>query len=169
MKEIEFSRWLFELPAKQHSQFSPSGSKFLPCLSRPSKSLHENSIFSIFLESSHQVDTKNIVKCQIHFFGYFNAPKTPSELPSFDTFCNLNLMEELIWNVKIYQNFSQKYLNSPCFRSYDSESCQDCILSEGSLQFVNTTKRVVHRTILPTISLKEFVWSIYKFGMIYSK
>ena len=37
MKEIEFSRWLFELPAKYHSQFSPSGSTFLPCLSLPQK------------------------------------------------------------------------------------------------------------------------------------
>ena len=32
----------------------------------------ENSISSIFLESSHQVDMKNVVKCSKHFFGYFN-------------------------------------------------------------------------------------------------
>ena len=76
MKEIEFSRWFFELLAKQHSQFSPSGSTFLPCLSLPSKSHRENSISSIFLESPHQVDMKNVVKCQKHFFGYFNALKT---------------------------------------------------------------------------------------------
>ena len=76
MKEIEFSRWLFELPAKQHSQFRPSGSTFLPCLGLPSKSHRENSISSMLLESPHQVDMKNVVKCQKHFFGYFNALKT---------------------------------------------------------------------------------------------
>ena len=52
MKEIEFSQWLFELPAKQHSQFSPSG--------------------TIFLESPHQVDMKIVVKSSKHFFWYFN-------------------------------------------------------------------------------------------------
>ena len=66
----------FELPAKQHSQFSPSGSTFLHCLSLPSKSHRENSISSIFLESTHQVGMKNVVKCQKHFFGYFNVLKT---------------------------------------------------------------------------------------------
>ena len=76
MTEIEFSRWLFELPAKQHSQSSPSGSTFLPCLGVPSKSHCENSIFSIFLESSHQVGMKNVAKCYKHFLGYFNALKT---------------------------------------------------------------------------------------------
>ena len=75
-KKIEFSRWLFELPAKQHTQFSPSGSTYLPCLSLPSKNHRENSIFSIFLESPHQIDMKNIVKCYKHFFGYFNALET---------------------------------------------------------------------------------------------
>ena len=76
MQEIEFSQWPFELPAKWHSQFSPSGSRFLPCLGLPSKSHRENSIFSIFLESPHQVGMKNVVKCYKHFFGYFNALKT---------------------------------------------------------------------------------------------
>ena len=32
--------------------------------------------FWIFLQSPHQVDMKNIVKCYKHFFGYFNALKT---------------------------------------------------------------------------------------------
>ena len=73
MKEIEFSRWLFELPAKQHSQFSPSGSPFLPCLSLPSKYHREISISSIFLESPHKIDMKNVVKSSKHFFGYFNS------------------------------------------------------------------------------------------------
>ena len=78
MKEIESSRWLFELPAKWHSQFSPSGSTFLPCFSLPSKSHRENSIPSIVLESLHQVDMKNVVKSSKHFFGYFNTLETHS-------------------------------------------------------------------------------------------
>jgi hypothetical protein len=63
MQEIELSRWLFELPAKLHSQFSPAGSTFLPCLGLPSKSHRKNLISSIYLESPHQVDMKNFVKC----------------------------------------------------------------------------------------------------------
>ena len=58
MQEIEFSPWLFELPAKKHSQFSPSGDTFLPCLILPSKSYCENSISSIFFESPGQADQK---------------------------------------------------------------------------------------------------------------
>ena len=42
----------------------------------PSKSHHENSISSIFLESPQQVDMKNVAKCYKHFFGYFNVLKT---------------------------------------------------------------------------------------------
>ena len=80
MKEIEFSRWLFELPAKQHNQFSPSGSPFLHCLSLPSKSHCENSISSIFLESPHQVDMKNVFQSSKHFLGYFNTLETHSDL-----------------------------------------------------------------------------------------
>ena len=76
MKEIEFSRWLFELPAKQHSQFSPSISTFLPCLSLPSKSHRENSISLIFLESPHQVDMKIVVKCGKDFLSYFTTLQT---------------------------------------------------------------------------------------------
>ena len=71
MKEIELSRWRFELPSKLHSQFSPSGSTFLHCLSLPS--ISENSISSIFLEYHHQVDMKIFVKSSKHFFGYFNT------------------------------------------------------------------------------------------------
>ena len=76
MKEIEFSRWLFEQPAKQHSQFSPSGSPFMPYLSLPSKSHRENSISSIFLESPHQVDMEKVVKSSKDIFGYFNTLDT---------------------------------------------------------------------------------------------
>ena len=88
MTEIEFSLWLFELPAKFYSQFSPSGSIFLPCLSLPSKSHRENPISFIFLESSHQVDMKNVIKSSKHFFGYFNTLETHSELTNHDVFTN---------------------------------------------------------------------------------
>ena len=80
MKEIEFSQWFFELPAKQHSQFSPSVSIFLPFLGLPSKSHRENSISSIFLESPHQVDMKNVFQSSKHFLGYFNTLETHSHL-----------------------------------------------------------------------------------------
>ena len=76
MQEIEFSWWLFELPAKYRSQFSPSSSTFLPCHSLSSKNHRENSISFIFLESSDQVDMKNIVKSSKHIFGYFNTLET---------------------------------------------------------------------------------------------
>ena len=79
-EDIEFSRWLFELPAKQHSQFSPFRGTFLPFLSLPSKSHCENSISSIFFESPHQVDMKNVVKYSKHFFGYFNSQETHSDV-----------------------------------------------------------------------------------------
>ena len=32
--------------------------------------------FRIFLQSTHQVDMKNIVECQKYFFAYFNALET---------------------------------------------------------------------------------------------
>ena len=34
--------------------------------------------FCIFLQSPHQVDMKNIVKCYKDFFGYFNALESHS-------------------------------------------------------------------------------------------
>ena len=37
-----------------------------------------SSISFIFLESSHQVDMKNVVKSSKHFFGYFNTLETHS-------------------------------------------------------------------------------------------
>ena len=82
MKEIEFSRWPFELPARQHSQFSPSDSTFLPCLCLTSKSHRENSISSIFLESPHQVDMKNVVKSSKHFLGISILQKLTCAAPS---------------------------------------------------------------------------------------
>ena len=57
-----------------------SGSTFLRCPSLPSKSHSGNSISSIFLESPHQVDMKNVVKSSKQFFGYFNTLETHSEI-----------------------------------------------------------------------------------------
>jgi hypothetical protein len=51
----------------------------LHCLGLPSKSHRDNSISSIFLESPHQVDMKNVVKAFKHFFGYFNTLETHSD------------------------------------------------------------------------------------------
>ena len=132
MQEIEFLRWLFELPAKQHSQFSPSGSTFLPCLSLPSKSHSQNSISSIFLESPHQVDMKNVVKCQKHFFCYFNALKTHGvDEGIFESYVHLNIvvpdlanlplargtpgapLEQIFWIMKFYdlEDITSRFFN----------------------------------------------------------
>ena len=40
----------------------------------------ENSISCVFLESPHQVDMKNVVKCYKHFVCYFHALKTNGAL-----------------------------------------------------------------------------------------
>ena len=76
MEEIEFSRWLFEGRPRQGKNVLPYGLNWLCYFAVRSKSHRENSISLIFLESSHQVDMKNVVKCQKHFFGYFNALRT---------------------------------------------------------------------------------------------
>ena len=47
---------------------------FCPALVCPQKA------YCIFLESPHQVDMKNVVKCYKHFFCYFNALKTHCDL-----------------------------------------------------------------------------------------
>ena len=77
MKKIEFSPWLFEgRLRRQGKNVLPDGLNWLCYFAGNSKSHRENSISFIFLESPHQVDMKNVVKCWIHFFGYFNALKT---------------------------------------------------------------------------------------------
>ena len=40
---------------------------------------HREIFFCIFLQSPHQVDMKNAVKCWKDFFGYFNALETHSD------------------------------------------------------------------------------------------
>ena len=76
MEEIEFSWWLFEGRPRQGKNVLPDGLNWLCYFAGSSKSHRENSIAFIFLESPHQVDVKNIVKCYKHIFGYFNALKT---------------------------------------------------------------------------------------------
>ena len=79
MEEIEFSRWLFEGRPRQGKNVLPDGLNWLCYFAGSSKSHRENSISCIFLESPHQVDMKNVVKCCKHFFGYFNTLETHSE------------------------------------------------------------------------------------------
>ena len=76
MEEIEFSWWLFEGRPRQSKNVLPDGLNWLCYFAGSSKSHRENSISCIFLESPHQVDLKNVVKCYKHFFGYFNGLKT---------------------------------------------------------------------------------------------
>ena len=76
MEEIEFSLWLFEGRPRQGKNVLPDGLNWLCYFAGNSKSHCENSISFIFLESPHQVDMKNVVKCQKHFFSYFNVLKT---------------------------------------------------------------------------------------------
>ena len=73
MEEIEFSQWLFEGRLGQGKNVLPDGLNWLCYYAGSSKSHHENSFLFIFLESTQQVDMKNIVKSSKHFFGYFNT------------------------------------------------------------------------------------------------
>ena len=80
MEEIEISRWLFEGRPRQGNNVLPDGLNWLCYLAGSSKSHRENSISFIFLESPHQVEMKNVVKCYKDFFGYLNALKTHCDL-----------------------------------------------------------------------------------------
>ena len=73
MEEIEFLQWLFEDRLRKCKNVLPDGLNWLCYFAASSKSHRENSISFIYLESSHQVDMKNIVKSSKHFFGYFNT------------------------------------------------------------------------------------------------
>ena len=74
MEEIEFPRWLFEGKLRQGKNVLPDGLNWLCYFAGSLKGHHENSFSCIFLESPHQVDMKNVVKCYKHFF--FDALKT---------------------------------------------------------------------------------------------
>ena len=71
MQEIEFFLWwLFQLPARYHSQSSSCSSTFLPCLGFSSKS-HRGSwiwLHSFATSSSSSIAMKSFFKCQT-FFG----------------------------------------------------------------------------------------------------
>ena len=74
MEEIEFSQWLFEGRLRQGKNVLPDGLNWLCYFAGSSKGHPENSISYIFLEFSHQVDMKNVVKFSKHFLGtYFNT------------------------------------------------------------------------------------------------
>ena len=80
MEEIDFSRWLFEGRLRQGKNVLPYGLNWLCYFAGSSKSHREHSISFIFLESSHQVDMKNVAKSSKHFFGYFNTLETHSDM-----------------------------------------------------------------------------------------
>ena len=63
MEEIELLRWLFEGRPRQGKNVLPDGLNWLCYFAGNSKSHGENSISFIFLESHHQKDMKNVVKC----------------------------------------------------------------------------------------------------------
>ena len=68
MKEIEFSRWLFEGKPRQGKNMLPDGLNWL-CYFAGSLKIHrENSISCIFLESPHQVDMENVTNVTNTFF-----------------------------------------------------------------------------------------------------
>ena len=77
MEEIEFFWWLFEGRLKQGKNVLPDGLNWLCYFAGSSKSHRKDSISFIFLESTHQVEMKNVVK---HFFGYFNTLETHSDV-----------------------------------------------------------------------------------------
>ena len=80
IEEIEFSRWLFEGWLRQGKNVLPDGLNWLCYFAGSSKSCRENSMSFIFLESTHQVDMKHVVKSSKHFFGYFKTLETHSEI-----------------------------------------------------------------------------------------
>ena len=77
MEEIEFSQWVFEGRLRQGKNVPPDGLNWLCYFACSSKSHRENSISFIFLESPHQVDMKNVVKCcWKDFLSYFTTLET---------------------------------------------------------------------------------------------
>ena len=76
MLEIELSGWLFEGRPRQGKNMLPDGLNWLCFLAGSSKSHCENSISCIFLESSGQVDMKNVAKCWKEFLCYFTSLET---------------------------------------------------------------------------------------------
>ena len=67
------------------------------------KSHRENSISFIFSESPHQVDMKHVFKSSKHFFGYFNALETLSDIFEVKMGCEV-------------RSYTHTLLNSPYSR-----------------------------------------------------
>jgi hypothetical protein len=76
MEEIEFSWWLFEGSLRLGKNVLPDGLNWLCYFAGCSKSHREDSISFIFLESSHQVEMKNVVKFWKDFLSYFTTLET---------------------------------------------------------------------------------------------
>ena len=82
MEEIEFSRWFFEGRLRQGKNRLPYGMSWLCYFSGSSKSHRENSTSIVLLESPHQVDMKNVVKCWKDFLLYFTTLEPYSDRSS---------------------------------------------------------------------------------------
>ena len=107
-------------------------------LASSSKSHRENSISCIFLESPHQVDMKNVVKCYKHFFCYFNALKTRFDIlytascMRYIVLCHkstlfkywVHWIEIRLGNFQVFWGIARSWLYNWCFylRSY---GCQN--------------------------------------------
>ena len=102
MEEIEFSRWLFEGRPRQGKNVLPDGLNWLCYFVGSSKSHRENWISCIFLESPHQVDMKNVVKCWKDFLWYFATLKTYCGPRLY--FTNTNLINDTF---ELYLNISR--------------------------------------------------------------
>ena len=63
LEEMEFSWWLLEGRLRQCKNVLPDGLNWLCYFAGSSKSHCEHSISFIFLETPHQVDMQNVVKC----------------------------------------------------------------------------------------------------------
>ena len=113
MEEIELSWWLFEGRPRQGKNVLQDGLNWLCYFAGTSKSHCENSISCIFLEFPHQVNVKNVVKCYKHFFGYFNALKTHSDLALVSsflaTFTNRKVFEMISEMIGFFQ-FSSVFI-----------------------------------------------------------
>ena len=75
-----------------------------------------NFFFCIFLQSTHQVGMKNVVKCYKEFFGHFNALKTHGDLSK--------LVEE-VSKVNIFFNTAQ-----PCQQKLITDTSAPCDMVE---------------------------------------
>ena len=76
MEEIVIAWWLFKGRLRQGKNVLPDGLNWLCYFAGSSRSHHENSISFIVLESTHQVDMKNVVKCWKDFLPYFTTLET---------------------------------------------------------------------------------------------